>query len=486
VTDPALAVVILAAGQGTRMRSRTPKVLHRLAGVSLIEHVLDTARELGAEHTVAVVRHERDRVVAAIHECSPEVRIADQDDIPGTGRAMEAGLNALPEDFTGQVVVLSGDVPLLDAVTLRHLIDTHREAQNELTLLSASYDDPTGFGRIIRDVEGGFDAIVEQKDATAEQAEIREINAGVYVFDAAAARRVVPGLGSNNAQAEKYLTDAAAVIKREGGRIDAVPVTDPWLVQGVNDRVQLAEAELEYNRRIIRRWQRAGVTIHDPASTFIERNVSLGEDVEIHPNTQLRGATTIAAGVEIGPETTLVDCEVGEDAVIKRTDATLSVIGARATVGPWSYLRPNSVIGADAKVGTFVETKNTTLGEGSKIPHLSYIGDAEIGAGTNIGAGAITANYDGVNKHRTSIGEGVKTGSHNVFIAPVTIGDGAYTGAGTTVREDVPAGALAITATSQRNIDGWVEEHRPGTTSAQAAERARNASANTGTDGISA
>lgn len=482
MTDPQLAVVILAAGQGTRMKSRTPKVLHRLGGVPLIGHVLHTAQELGASHTVAVVRHERELVAAAIQDLAPEARIADQDEVPGTGRAMEAGMAQIPDDFEGQIVVLSGDVPLLDSATVGDLIAAHREHANELTLLSAFSDDPTGFGRIVRDDAGEFDAIVEQKDADERQRAITEINSGVYVFDAAAARRVIPAIGLENAQGEKYLTDAAKVIRTEGGRIEAVGITDTWLVQGINDRIQLGETALEYNRRIIRRWQREGVTVHDPASTTIERDVTLAPDVELLPGTQLRGATTIGAGAIIGPDTTLVDCEVGEDATVKRTDATLSVIGARATVGPWSYLRPNSIIGADGKVGTFVETKNTTIGDGSKVPHLSYLGDTTVGAGSNVGAGTITANYDGVAKHRTQVGDHVRTGSHNVFVAPVTIGDGAYTGAGTTVRKDVPSGALAITVAQQRNIEGWVEQHRPGTAAAEAAARRAAGSADAGTD----
>ena len=473
MTESNLAVIILAAGQGTRMKSTTPKVLHRLGGVPLIGHVLHTAAELGAVYTVAVVRHERDRVAAAILEMAPNTIIADQDDVPGTGRAMEAGLDALPADFDGDVVVLSGDVPLLDSVTVGRLVEAHRADRDDLTLLSAIYADPTGFGRIIRDGEGEFSEIVEHKDASDDQRRVTEINAGVYAFTARAARDAMAKIGMDNAQGEKYLTDAAKVIKAEGGRIAAVAITDPWLVQGINDRVQLGQTAREYNRRILENWMRQGVTIIDPDTTLIERDVTLGQDVEIQPGTQLRGATTIASGAVIGPDTTLVDCEVGEGATVKRTDATLSVIGANATVGPWSYLRPNSVIGAGAKVGTFVETKNTTLGPGAKVPHLSYMGDATVGENSNIGAGAITANYDGRNKHRTTIGRDVKIGSDNVFVAPVTIGDGAYSGAGTTIRKDVPAGALAVTAANQRNIEGWVEKNRADSAAAKAANEAR-------------
>ena len=473
MTDQGLAVIILAAGQGTRMKSKVPKVLHPLGGLPLIGHVLHTAAELGAARTVVVVRHERDRVVERVLELAPEALIADQDDVPGTGRAMEAGLEQVPADFEGTVVVLSGDVPLLDAPTVGRLVEAHRTEGNQLTLLSAAYDDPSGFGRIVRDEHGVFERIVEQKDANDVERAITEINAGVYAFDAATVRRVLAGIDADNAQREKYLTDAAHVIKREGGRIEAVQITDNWLVQGINDRVQLGATAAEYNRRLITSWQRRGVTVHDPASTIIEADVTLAEDVEILPGTQLRGATSVGEGAIIGPDTTLVDCEVGEGAVVKRTDATLSVIGAGATVGPWSYLRPNSIIGEGGKIGTFVETKNTTIGAGSKVPHLSYLGDTEVGTGSNVGAGTITANYDGVQKHRTSVGDHVRTGSHNVFVAPVTIGDGAYTGAGTVVRKDVPAGSLAINVAPQRNIEGWVVDHRAGTAAAEAATRAQ-------------
>lgn len=370
--------------------------------------------------------------------------------------------------------MLSGDVPLIDADTLRGLIERHEQEGNQLTLLSAHLDDPSGLGRIVRDDAGAFVRIVEQKDASDDERAIDEVNGGIYVFDAAALRAALATIDRDNAQGEMYLTDAAVRIQSTGGRIAAVAASDSWAIWGINDRVQLAAAAHELNDRIIRRWQRAGVTVVDPASTWIDVDVTLAEDVTLLPGTQLHGATAVAAGATIGPDTTLVDTEVGEDAVVKRTDATLSVIGARASVGPWAYLRPNSVIGEDGKVGTFVETKNTQLGAGSKVPHLSYIGDTTVGEGSNIGAGTITANYDGVEKHRTTVGSHVRTGSDNVFVAPVTIGDGAYTGAGTIVRKDVEPGALAITVAPQRNMAGWVEANRPGSKAADAAAAAQH------------
>ncbi len=467
-----LAVIVLAAGQGTRMKSSRPKVLHSLAGRSLIGHVLATAGQLSPEHVIAVVRHERDSVVASITELLPEVTIVDQDDIPGTGRAVEVAIAALPADFAGDVVVVSGDVPLLDASTLSALIDTHRASAAAATLLSAILDDATGYGRVVRDASGRLQAIVEQKDATDAELAITEINSGTYVFSVGPLREQLPHVGTHNAQGEKYLTDVVGLLRGAGALVEAMPVTDGWMVAGVNDRVQLAEAARRMNELIVRRWQLAGVTVDDPASTWIDADVTLNEDVQLLPGTQLKGATLVQSGAIIGPDTTLVDCEVGEGATIKRTDATLAVIGAGASVGPFAYLRPGTYLGADGKIGTFVETKNSTIGPGSKVPHLSYLGDTEVGEASNIGAGTITANYDGVNKSRTEVGSHVRTGSHNVFVAPVRIGDGAYTGAGTVVRKDVPAGALAISVAPQRNMAGWVEANRAGTAAAKAAAEA--------------
>jgi bifunctional UDP-N-acetylglucosamine pyrophosphorylase/glucosamine-1-phosphate N-acetyltransferase len=472
MTEPHLAVIILAAGQGTRMKSSRPKVLHELAGVSLLGHVLSTTERLGAAHVVAVVRHERDAIAEVVIEHLPSAIIVDQDEVPGTGRAVELALSVLPAEFDGQVVVLSADVPLLDAETVQQLVAGHVRSSNTLTLLSTIFDDPTGFGRILRSADGAFESIVEQKDATAEQLLITEVNAGVYVFDASALRAAIGAIGTDNAQNEKYLTDAASGIRTSGGRIEAVPVADRWLVAGINDRAQLSAAGVELNARIVRGWQLAGVTIQDPASTWIDLKSTLAEDVELLPGTRIKGATAIERGAIIGPDTTLVDCEIGEGAIITRTDATLAVIGAGASVGPFAYLRPGTYLGEDGKIGTFVETKNARIGRGSKVPHLSYIGDTEVGQESNVGAATITANYDGVNKHRTSIGSHVRTGSHNVFVAPVRIGDGAYTGAGTVVRKDVPAGALAISVAPQRNMTGWVETNRPGTAAAEAAAAA--------------
>lgn len=474
MTDHNLAVIILAAGAGTRMRSKLPKVLHELAGVPMIGHVVNTAAQLGAAQTVAVLRHEREQVGAVIRQVNSNVVVAVQDEIPGTGRAAEIGLQSLAGAYPGDVLVVSGDVPLLDANTLQEFVARHRESGAVASVLTASYDDPTGFGRIIRDGQGNLTEIVEHKDATDEQRLIGEVNSGSYLFRADALRLALTQVGRDNVQGEKYLTDVIRLIRDAGGVVVAHAVRDNWLVAGVNDRVQLSEVSRELNRRIIRGWQRAGVTVIDPDTTWIDVSATLDEDVTIFPGTQIKGTSVVHRDAVIGSDTTLLDCEVGAGARVLKTHAVSARIGAGAEVGPFSYLRPGTVLGADGKIGTFVETKNATIGAGTKVPHLSYVGDAEIGEQTNIGAGTIFANYDGVKKHRSRIGSHARTGSQNVFVSPIEIGDGAYTGAGTIVRKDVAAGALALSFAPQKNSDGWVMDNRPGTAAAEAAEAAQD------------
>lgn len=472
--DSRLAVIVLAAGQGTRMKSTLPKVLHRIGGRPLVGHVIDTALALSPERLAVVVRHERDLVAGAVVDAAPGAVVVDQDDVPGTGRAVELALDAL-EDFDGDVLVLSGDVPLLEADTLADLVAAHRTGAAAATVLSAVLDDATGYGRVIRDADGAVARIVEQKDATADEASVTEINAGVYVFQAPALRTHLALVGTANAQGEKYLTDVVGLLREASLPVAAASAPDAAAALGVNDRVQLSEAARLLNARTVRRWQLEGATILDPATTWIDVTASLAPDVTVLPNTHILRSTSVGAGATVGPDTSLVDCEVGENAVVTRTDATLAVIGAGANVGPFAYLRPGTYLGDKGKIGTFVETKNSTIGERSKVPHLSYIGDTTIGRGVNLGAGAITANYDDLAKHRTEIGDEVHTGSHNVFVAPVRIGDGAKTGAGAVVRKDVPAGALALSVAPQRNVEGWVEKNRPGTGAAEVAAKARSA-----------
>lgn len=467
-----VAVVILAAGQGTRMKSTLPKVLHRIGGRSLIEHVLATAYELDPAHVVAVVRHERERVAAAITEFAPQTLLADQDEIPGTGRAVEQALAAIPADFDGSVVVLSGDVPLIDSVTLGQLLTDHSDNARDMTILSAIFADPTGLGRILRGADGAVTGIVEEKDATDEQRRVTEINGGIYVFKRSAVTEALAQIDTNNAQGEKYLTDAAAVILAGGGIVGATLTTDPWVIAGVNDRAQLADAGRELNARVCRRLQREGVAIVDPATTYIDVTATLAPDSTVLPGSFVLGNSTVASGAIVGPATTIANTAVGEGATVLRSEVNGAVIAAGATVGPFAYLRPGSELGENSKVGAFVELKNTQLGAGSKVPHLSYVGDAQVGSGSNLGAGTIVANYDGVKKHRTVIGDEVRVGSKSVLVAPVEIGAGAYTAAGAVVRKDVPAGALALSVAPQRNTPNWVQQNRPGTTSADAASAA--------------
>jgi bifunctional UDP-N-acetylglucosamine pyrophosphorylase / glucosamine-1-phosphate N-acetyltransferase len=468
------ASVVLAAGEGTRMRSAVPKVLHEIGGRSLLGHAVHAVAELEPEHLAVVVGHGREEVTAALlrigDEIAREVRTAVQEQQNGTGDAVRCGLSALPSGLTGTVLVTYGDVPLLDTATLREVLSTGAA----VTLLTTDLPDPTGYGRIVR-VGGEVRAIVEQKDATAEQRAITEINSGVYAFDAAFLAAGLGRLDTDNAQGELYLTDLVALAVADGLRVEAVRTEDPWLTAGVNDRVQLAEVRAELNRRVLRRAMLGGATIVDPASTWLDVQVTLGRDVVVEPGTQLRGRTTVADGAVVGPDTTLVDVEIGEGASVVRTHGSSAVIGAGATVGPFAYLRPGTRLGATGKIGTFVETKNADIGQGTKIPHLTYVGDATIGEQSNIGASSVFVNYDGVNKNRTTIGSHVRTGSDTMFIAPVSVGDGAYTGAGTVVREDVPPGALAVSSGTQRTIEGWVVRKRPGTAAAEAASRATDA-----------
>ena len=474
MTEQSLAIVVLAAGQGTRMKSSTPKVLHRLGGRPLLGHVLRSAESLGAELVRVVVRHDRDRIVEALADY-PGALPVDQDDIPGTGRAAQVGLEALPADFDGDVLILSGDVPLIEVATFRSMLDEHRARGVDATLLGAELSDPRGYGRVLRGADGMVERIVEEKDATAEEAAVTEINPGVYVFRARPLRDALARVGTENAQGEMYLTDVVGLLRAAGGGIAAVTAPDAAAALGVNDRVQLADAARILNQRVVRRWQLEGVTVQDPQTTWIDDTAELARDVTILPNTHILGATTIGEGAMIGPDTSIVDTEVGAGAVVRRSDVTLAVIGAGVNVGPWAYLRAGAELADGAKAGTFVEIKNSQVGAGSKVPHLSYVGDTEIGAGVNLGAGAITANYDDVDKHRTVIEDHVHTGSHTVMIAPVRLGAGAKTGAGAVVRKDVPPGALAMSVAPQRNLEGWVENNRAGTAAADAAERSRTA-----------
>lgn len=453
------------------MKSKTMKVLHPIAGRSMIGHVLAAARAVEPQRIVAVVGHQREQVAAHIREEVPDALLAVQEEQLGTGHAVRMAVEAAGR-IDGTVLVAYGDTPLLRGESLRDFAAEHEAAQRAVSILSGIVPEPFGYGRVLRNDEGDVEAIVEEKDATPAQREVREINSGILAFDAEFLLSALPRIGNDNAKGEYYLTDTIAIAREDGLTVGAYPLDDVAQTEGVNDRVQLAQMGAELNRRIVERWMGEGVTVMDPATTWIDADVVIEPDVTILPGVQLLGTTVVAEDAVVGPDSTLKDCEVGAGARVVRTHGELAVIGAGASVGPFSYLRPGTTLGAGGKIGGFVETKNAQIGDGAKVPHLSYVGDAEIGEGTNIGAGTIFANYDGVRKHRTTIGRHARTASNNTFVAPVEVGDGAATGAGTVVRRDVPPGALAVSSGQQRNLEGWTLEKRAGTAQAEAAEAA--------------
>jgi bifunctional UDP-N-acetylglucosamine pyrophosphorylase / glucosamine-1-phosphate N-acetyltransferase len=475
-TRPA-AVIILAAGEGTRMKSATPKVMHELAGRSLLGHLVAAAGGLNPERLLVVVGHGREQVTAHLADLAPGAAPVVQDVQHGTGHATRLALAGTDLVGDGTVLVLPADTPLLTTETLAALVAEHAAAGNAATLLTAVVPDPAGYGRVLRDEGGQVTRIVEHRDATEAERAVTEICTAVYAFAAGPLRDALGKLTTENAQGEEYLTDVVGLFVDAGLPVGAVTVADHREAAGVNDRVQLAGLRRVLRDRIATRWMRDGVTIVDPETTWIDADVTLDRDVIIHPNVQLHAGTTVAEGAEIGPDSTLSGTSVGAGARIVRAQCEGAEIGPECQVGPFAFLRPGTVLARRAKVGTYVETKNARIGEATKVPHLSYVGDAEIGAHTNIGAASVFVNYDGVRKHRSRVGDHARTGADNMFVAPVEVGDGAYTGAGTVVRRDVPPGALAVSGGAQRVIEGWVEENRPGTAAAEAAIRAREAAA---------
>ncbi|SEN10707.1 bifunctional UDP-N-acetylglucosamine diphosphorylase/glucosamine-1-phosphate N-acetyltransferase GlmU [Actinacidiphila rubida] len=472
------AVVILAAGEGTRMKSATPKVLHAISGRSLVGHVVAASRALDPEHLVVVVGHAREQVGEHLAGLDPQALTAVQHEQNGTGHAVRVALDEAARQglvLDGTLVVTYGDTPLLTAETLATLVRLHEQDGNAVTVLTAQVPDPTGYGRIIRAADGQVTEIVEQKDASVAQQAITEINSGVYAYDATLLAEALGKVTTDNSQGEEYLTDTLAILREAGHRVGAFTAADHREIAGVNNRVQLAEARRVLNDRLLHQAMLDGATIVDPASTWVDADVVFTPDCVIHPNTQLRGATAIGAAAEVGPNCTLTDTSVGAGAKVSNTVADQAEIGDEASVGPFAYLRPGTRLGLKAKAGTYVEMKNATIGEGTKVPHLSYVGDATIGEYTNIGAASVFVNYDGEAKHHTTIGSYCKTGSDNMFVAPVVVGDGAYTAAGSVITKDVPAGSLAVARGQQRNIEGWVARKRPGSAAAQAADRAAQA-----------
>jgi bifunctional UDP-N-acetylglucosamine pyrophosphorylase/glucosamine-1-phosphate N-acetyltransferase len=465
------AVIVLAAGEGTRMNARTqPKVLHGFAGRSLLGHALAAAAPLGATRTVVVVGHRREEVTAQLADLAPDAVPVVQAEQHGTGHAVRLALAALPHDV-GVVIVVPGDAPLLTAGTLARLVEDHASSGAAATMLTSVLPDPAGYGRVIRGAAGDVERIVEHKDATDAERAVGEIASGVYAFDQALLRDAVGRLSIDNAQGEEYLPDVIGILVADGRRVTALAV-DAAETAGVNDRVQLAAAHCSYNARLIEAHMRAGVTGVDPATTWVDADVTIEADATLLPSVDLHGTTHIAADAVIGPHTSLTDTVVGARSHLDRTVARQATIGADATVGPFAYLRPGTELADGVHIGTYVEVKNSDIGTGSKVPHLSYVGDATIGEHTNVGAATVFLNYDGVDKHRSTVGDHVKIGGDNMIVAPVTIGDGAYTAAGSVITQDVPPGAMGVARAAQRNVAGWVRKKRSGTAAAEAAARA--------------
>jgi bifunctional UDP-N-acetylglucosamine pyrophosphorylase / glucosamine-1-phosphate N-acetyltransferase len=457
------------------MKSKLMKVLHPICGRTMIGHVVAAAQSVQPQRLVAVVGNGREQVGPHILGQAPDALLAVQETQDGTGHAVKVAVDALRDaagSTSGTVVVMAGDTPLLQGETVAALVADHDRSGRAITILTGEVEDPFGYGRIIRDDAGAVIAIVEEKDATPEQASIAEINSGIFAFDGDFLAEALTRITNDNAKGEYYLTDVVGIAHEDSRLVGAHRIDDVMQTEGANDRAQLAGLGAELNRRVLDRWMREGVTIVDPTSTWVDVTVRLARDVVIKPGVQLHGDTTVAEDALVGPDSTLTDVSIGAGASVVRTHGSDAQIGAGATVGPFSYLRPGTVLGDGGKIGAFVETKNAHIGDGAKVPHLSYVGDAEIGEGTNIGAGTIFANYDGVNKNRTTIGKHAKTGSNNTFVAPVDIGDGAVTGGGTVVRRDVPPGALAVSTGPQRHIEGWVLSKREGSPAAAAAEAA--------------
>src|SRR3954464_13888542 len=438
----------------------------------MIGYVLSAALHVEPAHLVAVVGNGREQVGPHILDQVPDAVLAVQETQEGTGHAVRVALDALRDaagTTDGVIVVMAGDTPLMQGETLGALVADHAASDRAITVLTAEVPDPFGYGRVIRDQAGAVTAIVEEKDADAEQTALREISSGIFAFDGAFLANALSRITNDNAKGEYYLTDVVRIAAVFCSGVGPHRIVDVMQTEGANDRAQLAGLAAEMNRRILDRWMRNGVTVVDPASTWVDADVVLEPDVTLLPGVQLLGATVVAEDAVVGPDCTLKDCEIGVGARVVRTPGELAVIGDGADVGPYARLRPGTTLGARDKIGTFVETKNAQIADGAKVPHLSYVGDAEIGEGTNIGAGAVFANYDGVAKHRTVVGRQVKTGSNNTFVAPVTIGDGAGTAGGTVVRRDVPPGALAVSSGPQRNLEGWAVAKRAGTPQADAA-----------------
>ena len=442
----------MAAGQGTRMRSSVPKVLHEICGRPMVAWPILAARQAGADRICVIVSPDRD-ISAALPNGTETIVQPEAD---GTGGALRAATDVVRASDT--VLILSGDHPLVSAEIIDGLISAHRDAEAAATVMTTEMEDPGSYGRIVRDTDGNIERIVEAKasgDASPDELAIKEVNAGTYAFAGPTLADALERLDNDNAQGEYYLGDVLPVLRESGLLIAAYRAPDAGVNLGINDRADLARVADEARRRILIGHMRSGVTIEDPGATWIDADVEIAADTTVLPGTTLRGRSSIGAGSTIGPMATLVDSRIGERATVIHSYLTGCEVANEATVGPFAYLRPDARIGEGAKAGTFVEIKNSEIGAGAKVPHLSYIGDAEVGEGSNLGASTVTANYDGRNKNRTKIGKNVHTGVDTTFVAPVEVGDDAYTGAGSVITEDVPPGALGISRAEQKNVEGY-------------------------------
>ncbi len=442
------SAVILAAGKGVRMRSHLPKVVHRVAGKAMVKHVSDAARTAGVDKVVIVVGHGR----ASVEELFPpgEAEFAVQDVQLGTGHALMQAMNKVQGDDT--IIVLAGDTPLLQAATIKALLEHHRQNQAVATVLSTQVDNPYGYGRIVRNQDGSFRDIVEEKDAREEEKQIREINSGMYAMQVDEVASALAGIGADNQQGEYYVTEALTILMEQGHKVEILQVDAREDIYGINDRIQLAQAEKILRQRKNEALMESGVTIVDPASTYIDLDVDIGRDTVINPGSIIEGRTNIGAECLIGPAAHITSSVIGDRVVIEHSRLKEAQVGDDCTIGPYAYLRPGAVLHQKVKVGDFVEIKKSIMGEGSKAPHLSYIGDAQIGKGVNIGAGTITCNYDGQNKWETILEDGVFIGSNTNLVAPIRVGANSITGAGSTITRDIPADTLAVERAQQKNL----------------------------------